>query len=763
MSTQTLMQKPIQASTTILPETVIPFSPLYVNVIVDVPLYAEFTYIYNYNCINLPQNSDLSHNANLSHDLNLSNNVNLPQIGTRVLVEFGTKQVIGFIWRTNVALESLEFDLAKLKPILHVFNDILPQDMIDMVTFVSKYYHYPIGQTLFTAIPTLLRKKKNDDVVLDKLYKKQYDNQYNNDSNNRKNQIKYNQTLPDGIKLNEIKQDDIKDIKSACVLNTEQTNIVKDIIQKLNTFYPSVLHGITGSGKTEVYLELIATVIERGLQVLVLVPEINLTPQLLKRFSTRFSVGIIYILTSNVNENNRLFGYRSAINGDAKIVIGTRLAVFTPFKSLGLIIVDEEHDQSFKQNEGLRYNARDLAVYRANYLKIPIVLGSATPSLESLYNHKLGRYYLYELHKRAVAGADLPKIQLIDLQRIAASAMPGGLSDVVIDAINDRIKQHELSLIFINRRGYAPLIRCYECGFVSRCKNCSSNMVYHNYKKSYLKCHHCGKVDSIPIKCPECGSQHLQALGNGTQKIEEAINTIFPTARIFRIDYDTTNTKDAWDTLYHKINNHEVDILVGTQMLAKGHDFPNLTLVVGLNLDSGLYSYDFRATEFLFAQLMQVAGRAGRGSKAGLVMLQTYYPRHELYQYLCRHDFSGFADYLLEKRKILQLPPYSNYALFRASHPTLTGVMKYLNYIFEIMQKIIQQNIQGKMQNEIYLYPPVPCVMQRLKNQERGQILITSINRMQLHNFLENICTKISLLKPWYGIRWHLDIDPLDL
>lgn len=643
-------------------------------------------------------------------------------IGSRVLVEFHRKKVIGFVLENDIAVANLTIDIAKLKPVLQIFSEKLSNEIIDLINFTSKYYAYPLGQTLFSAIPTAYRQP-----VTIKLSKSSVT-------------VKHEINLPKK--------------KQKLQLTEEQQQVINNIKDKFNTYHPAILYGITGSGKTEVYLELIAAVIINKKQALVLVPEINLTPQLLARFKRRFKDAIIHTLTSSSTINARTKGYLEAENGTANIIIGTRLAVFTPFKKLGLIVIDEEHDNSFKQNDGLRYNARDLAVYRAKYHNIPIILGSATPALETLYNYKLSRYTLYKLTNRAVSSSSLPVIKLIDLN---TNHVTDGVSEVVITAIEKRLKAKELSLVFINRRGYAPIVNCYDCGFIFQCNNCSTNMVFHKGETSnHLKCHHCGTIQKKINTCPKCQSQHLFAVGIGSQKVETTLMNKFPSARICRIDQDTTNSKKAWADLYNKIHNNEVDILVGTQMLAKGHDFHNITLVVGLNVDTSLYSYDFRASELLFTQLTQVSGRAGRGDLAGEVLLQTNYPKHPLFQFLLKHDFSAFANYTLKERKLLHLPPYSHYVLLRASGSDLAKTMEYLSKIVTAANKSIK--IDGVIQ-----YPVVPAIIQRLKNRERVQSLIFASDRNNLHKYISGLMAILSVNKPKLDIIWHLDIDPIEI
>ncbi len=633
--------------------------------------------------------------------------------GTRVLVSFGRKTIVGFVWDNEVT--DISINPQKIKTILEVFPEVLASDTYALINFTAKYYHYPLGQVVFGAIPKEWRQAQNIKEL------------------RQPKQKTYHEDL-------------------SVVLNDEQQNVVNQVNENLDKYYPSILFGVTGSGKTEVYLSLIENVINLDKQVLVLVPEINLTPQLLERFLGRFHDVGIHVITSHVTSRERLRGYLGATDGSIKIIIGTRLSVFTPFKNLGLIIVDEEHDHSFKQQESLRYHARDLAIYRASKNSIPIVLGSATPSLETLYNYKLEKYKLFKLSNRAVTGSILPDIRLIDLNIYKTN---DGITDIALDEIAKRLVKKELSLVFINRRGYAPSITCYQCGYVFKCNNCSTNLVYHSNTRE-LKCHHCGLSCSTPKVCTSCHSQHLQALGQGTQKIEEILAKKFVDAKIYRIDQDVLNSKSAWSELYTKIKAGEIDILVGTQILVKGHDFHNLTLVVGLNIDSSLYSYDFRASELLFTQLTQVSGRAGRGGKKGLVLLQTNYPKHELYQYLLKHDFSGFINYTMKDRRLLSLPPYTYYAMLRASGSQLSLVLEFLNTIWDRVSNTKNKNV--------LVSTPLPAIMQRLKNRERAQMLISSQNRTELHKFISNLMEIASLIKkPAHDISYQLDIDPFEM
>lgn len=636
-------------------------------------------------------------------------------IGSRVKVSFGknNKEVIGIIVNEDCVLESKETKRL-LKNIQIVYKEKLNSSTLHLLHFVSDYYHHPIGQAIFAAIP--------------KSYKQAKVINYDFKENNKNNDLESNKNI---------------------TLSNNQLQISQDIKNALGKFSVNVIYGITGSGKTEVYMEIIKEVISNKCQVLILVPEINLTPIFLERFKYKFQNYNIGIITSGISEKARLKSYIGAQTGIVDIIIGTRIAVFTQFKSIGLIVIDEEHDLSFKQNDNLRYNARDIGIIRAKIENIPIILGSATLSIETLYNYKTKNYNFYKLEQRAVSDSTLPTIKIIDMNNNNLI-----ISNEVNEAIEKRIKNNEISLVFINRRGYSPHICCYECGYLFMCKNCSVNMVYHR-SIDKLKCHYCSYQINLPNFCTKCNSQNLQIFGQGTQQIEELLFNTFKTAKILRIDQDSIGNKKNWMQIYKKIDKNEVDIIVCTQMLSKGHDFHNITLVVALNIDGGFFSYDFRALEHTFSQLIQVAGRAGRGSKAGEVFLQTKYPNHELYQYLKNYDYLGFANFILHKRKVLGLPPYSYFVIMRASSKNIDRAMGFLTKISNSSKKFKPHNIK--------LYSPIPSVLQRLKSKDRAQMLICSQDRKSLHYYLDNLISLIDSFSSKHDVSYHLDIDPLEI
>ncbi len=526
---------------------------------------------------------------------------------------------------------------------------------------------------------------------------------------------------------------------------------------------PFLLYGVTGSGKTEVYLRAVAEALHtrstRDAQVLVLVPEINLTPQLEGVFRARFLDETLVTLHSGLAEGERARHWLAAHRGEARIVLGTRLAVMASLPHLRLIVVDEEHDPSYKQQEGLRYSARDLAIWRANRLRIPVVLGSATPSLDSWNRAEQGRYVRLAMPERATPDAVLPRVSLIDMEieRKRQRVVHEGLSQPLLAAIRARLEAGEQSLLFLNRRGYAPVLNCDACGWISDCRRCSAHMVLHKPERR-LRCHHCGAESRIPHACPDCGNLDLAPLGRGTQRIEEALAEHFPEARLARIDADSTRRKGSAQALFAQVHAGEVDILIGTQMVAKGHDFRNVTLVGVVNADSALFSHDFRAAERLFAQLMQVAGRAGRAARAdgpGDVLIQTRYASHPLFASLMRHDYAGFAAQQLEERRVALLPPYTHQALLRAEARKLDDAMAFLKQAREIAATPALNDPR------ISLWDPVPMTMVRIAGTDRAQLVIESPHRGALQRFLTQWMSELRALKA--PARWHLEVDPLEI
>ncbi|MBA3696773.1 MAG: primosomal protein N', partial [Methylotenera sp.] len=538
-------------------------------------------------------------------------------------------------------------------------------------------------------------------------------------------------------------------------LNADQTHAVESIMQDAQNFRAWLLYGITGSGKTEVYIRLMQQILQnKDAQILVLVPEINLTPQLEARFRSRLPDFPLVSLHSNLSESERLHHWQLAQSGAARIVIGTRLSIFTPLPHLKLIIIDEEHDGSYKQQDSMRYHARDIAMVRAKRLNIPVILGSATPALESWYNaqskqSQTNKYSLLSLRERAVTAAKLPHIECIDKTKVN---LQHGLTPQLINALKLRLVRKEQSLLFINRRGYSPVLLCAACHWIAPCMRCSSRLVVHLGQRK-LRCHHCGHEQRIPSQCPNCGDADLHPTGHGTQRLEQTLAQLLPNARIARVDRDSISRKNALVEILDKVHNQEIDILVGTQMLAKGHDFPNLTLVGVIDTDSALHSPDFRASERLFAQLMQVAGRAGRADKAGQVIIQTQFPDHVLFNALRRQDYVAYADAMLQEREQVEFPPYVFTALLRAEANDYALVQQFLNHAFKLARDI---------DTNVMVYDPVRPQMERLKGMERGYILMQSKQRPALQHLLKNLVLNLRGKPIASKVRWAIDVDPLE-
>jgi len=542
-------------------------------------------------------------------------------------------------------------------------------------------------------------------------------------------------------------------------LTDEQREAV-EAIAGAQGFAPFLLHGVTGSGKTEVYLHALAELLAArpDAQALVLVPEINLTPQFEAAFRSRFAAlaeGSIVTMHSGLAEGERARNWLAAHTGSARIVLGTRLAILASAPQLAMIVVDEEHDPAYKQQEGLRYSARDLAVYRAKQLDIPVVLGSATPSLETWWQAEQGRYTRLTLTRRAVAEAVLPAVRLVDLEEEhrRGRASVDGLSGPLISALQSRLERGEQSLVFLNRRGYAPILSCEACGWVAGCPRCSAYAVLHKPERA-LRCHHCGWESRIPKSCPECGNVDIAPMGRGTQRVEETLASVVPGARVLRIDADSTRRKGSAQALFSDVHAGEVDILVGTQMIAKGHDFRRVTLVGVLNADTALFSHDFRASERLFAQLTQVSGRAGRAGLPGEVLIQTRYPRHALYLALSRQDYVGFANATLAERRDARLPPFVYQAMLRAEGRTLEAAIAFLEDAAAAFAPLPGAD-------RVTVYDPVPLTIVKVFNLHRAQLLLESGSRGALQSALRAWQPILRTLKG--VLRWNVEVDPLDV
>lgn len=531
-------------------------------------------------------------------------------------------------------------------------------------------------------------------------------------------------------------------------LNSAQQTAVDAIQKSRGQFQPFLLDGVTGSGKTEVYLNAIEYFLKKDQQVLVLVPEIGLTPQTLQRFRDFFAEKII-AWHSSLTEKERYNAWIAAKTGDAKIMIGTRSAIFTPFKNLGLMIVDEEHDLSYKQQDSFRYHARDLAIMRAHMNHIPIVLGSATPSLESLHNAEQNRYQYLSLPKRAGKAA-MPDVQILN---ICKKPLEQGLSPALLSEIKTHLNNGGQVMLFLNRRGFAPVLMCHECGWMAVCKRCDMRMTYHHHS-STLRCHHCDSQKKLMTHCEGCGEKSLHTIGLGTEQLEQVLANHFPDASVARIDRDSTQRKGSLEKLLDQIQNNEHQILIGTQMLAKGHHFPNVTLVAIIDADGGFFSPDFRALERMGQLLLQVSGRAGRAEKPGKVLIQTHHPDHPLLIQLLREGYKSFADSLLKERQIAFLPPYFFFALFRAEAYHARQAAGFLQQIKNIT------DVTGK---NIRILGPIPALMPKRAGRHRVQLLIQAATRSVLQRFLKDLVPAIESLPGKHRVHWSLDVDPLEI
>ena len=698
-------------------------------------------------------------------------------IGQYVKIPFGRRKMIGVICGT-----SLDSDIhpSKLKSIINVDHEIIfDKEMFKLLNFVSGYYHYPIGQTIMSVVPSRLKKNLNQLRQFELIYyaTSKLTIEFINKLPVRQLRIR---KVAEAILNKHIRQTDVMKLVSnwsecinqleayGCIkskkyepksdlvkvvkpkLNEEQKLVIETITKKQG-YQASLIFGITGSGKTEVYMQLIEHMLMMPKsQALILVPEINLTPQLENRFRNRFPNKKIVSLHSHLTDIERLDNWRNAKSGEASIIIGTRLAIFTPIPFLKIIIIDEEHDASFKQQDGLRYHARDVAMVRAKNINIPIVLGTATPSLETWHNATRVdyKYNFLKLTERAVKDASLPEIKTV----LVNDKTKNGISRLLVDSINNRLNRKEQSLIFINRRGFAPVLFCSSCSWCSECKRCSSKLVVHR-KTNRLKCHHCGHDQTMITQCPNCDNIDLHSLGSGTQKIEEVLRNFFPKASILRVDRDTTRSKKSLTLLHERMNNREIDILVGTQMLAKGHDFPFLTLVGVLDADNALYSPDYRAPEKLFSQLMQVSGRAGRAKIKGEVLIQTAFPNNPVFEGIKKHNYEIFAKTLLQEREQIGLPPFSFTAILRVES-------KQLNYSERFVKDAAKY--AESLSNKVIVYDPVRPSIERLKGYERFQLLIQTNVRKDLQKLLKQWVVYLKQYPLANRVKWSLDVDPIE-
>lgn len=699
--------------------------------------------------------------------------------GTRVLVPFRNKTVVGMVWETDIAPD---MDTARILSIQTTFLDEppLPESWRDLLSFTSRYYHYPTGQAVFAALPQGLKETRAVEMPQPPLF-------YALNEAGRaqtpplarfnKKAALWDALLSGGMTMAALKQVNAQAAKliedwaeqgwietteaakpvlrpyhgqashSEFVLNANQQKASDAIQTAFGSFQPFLLYGITGSGKTEVYFDAMAKVLAQGRQVLFLLPEINLTPQLLKRVENRFADVPTAVLHSQMAAGKRTQDYLRAMLGQAKLVIGTRLAVFTPMDDVGLIVVDEEHDGSFKQDNELRYHARDLAVWRAKQGGCPIILGSATPSLESWHKAQSGAYRLLQLTERAHTAAQLPQVDILNVGRLK---LDNGFSPQALQLLKQNFEAGGMSLVYLNRRGFAPALFCGDCGYTFGCPNCSAKMVLHQRARQ-LRCHHCDHREPIPYKCPDCGNQDLTAVGHGTQRVEETLRTFLPKAAVVRVDRDSTAHKNDWADLYRRIADNKIDILVGTQMLAKGHDFARLNLVIVLNADGSLYSADFRAPERLFAELMQVSGRAGRADKPGKVLIQTQLPEHPVFAAVKAQDYAVFAENELNERQMFAMPPFGFQTAVRADALRVADAMEFLNAAKETLAPLLPESVSQ--------FGAAPMLMVRLAERERAQIFLESPSRQDLHRAV-SLWAQVLQQNRDGKIRWSVDVDP---
>ncbi len=698
--------------------------------------------------------------------------------GIRARVPFGKRTLTGIIVGSS---QQSKLANSKLKPVNELLDTepVFEPNLLALLFWAADYYQQPIGEVLHTALPSLLRKGKFIQAPTHSVYQigqqevdentfkrapkqhKIYTLLQKNSGGLTADELNENlshwrvamRTLQEKNYVKKVELDKRihgEEIKfDNRILNLEQKNAYKEITKNLDAFKPFLLDGVTGSGKTEVYLAAANKILNKKQQVLILVPEIGLTPQIVKRIETRLGAKVT-LTHSNLNDTKRAQTWLAAKTGKAQIIVGTRSAVFLSFKSLGLIIVDEEHDLSFKQHEGFLYHARDVAMYRAKQNSIPIILGSATPSFESQHNVALGRYKKLILSKRAKE-SKLPQVKLIDLR---SKIISDGLSNELIQAIEKELAQKHQVLLFLNRRGYAPVILCQDCGWSAECTRCDSRMTYYA-KQNIIKCHHCLKQQATPELCSSCGSNNLLFLGEGTQRVENKLKELFPSTSIIRIDRDSTRKKDSLDKKLDDIHAGKHEIIIGTQMLSKGHDFPGVTLVGVLNIDQGLYSTDFRATERLAQLLIQVAGRAGRTNKQGKVLLQTYQPEHPLLNCLLQQGYTEFSRQALELRKSCFLPPYTHMVVVRARAHQQNLTQQFL---VNFKNKVTQNNIPN-----LNLLGPIPSLIERKAGMYQNQVIIMAANRGIIQQHLNTWTQMIQQHSLSKRVRWDIEVDPLEM
>jgi len=701
--------------------------------------------------------------------------------GCRVAVDFGRRNVVGLVLDLG---SNSELALEKLKPITAIIDStpLLPPPLFKLFIWAANYYQYPIGEALFTALPVLLRKGKLPPAqtalhwtlselgyglgpdslnrapkqkALIKLIQNHSGALAESEilalfSRSIINQLQQ-KALIKSVEIKPVEDSPTDDIlKQASLTLDKQQQAALDSID-LHSFNCYLLDGVTSSGKTEIYLQSIEKTLRYGRQSIVLIPEISLTPQTEKRFRDRFNVPVV-TLHSGLTDNQRLKAWEQARLGQAKIILGTRSAIFTPLKKPGLIVLDEEHDQSYKQQEGFRYSARDLAVIRGQQENIPVILGSATPSLESLNNCAQGRYVHLLLNSRA-GNAVAPDWNLVDLR---SESVECGIAGSTLEAIGRTLKAQQQVLVFLNRRGFAPALLCHYCGWTAQCTDCDTKLTVHR-ARGRLICHHCDYQQRQPNRCPQCKSQQLMATGDGTERSEDYLQKHFPQHRVIRVDRDSTRKKGAMQQFFDTADSGKPCILIGTQMLAKGHHFANVTLVAILDADSGLLSADFRGHERMGQLLTQVAGRSGRGEAPGQVLVQTHQPQHPLLDMLISQDYRYTAKQLLAQRKNLQLPPFKAMALLRAESTRAQQAHEFLCMARSVAEQLIVAY------SGVELLGPLPALMEKRAGRYRYIVQIEAENRAALQELLKALASQLDTQKKFSEVRWSLDVDPQEL
>ncbi len=701
--------------------------------------------------------------------------------GTRVLVPFGRRHRVGIVLET---VPRPAVAAHRIRPIVRLLDSgpAYSEALFDTLWWAAEYYHHPVGEVLFAALPPPLRTERP--------LRPRIPMQFHLTARGRDGDLESLQRAPLQQAIVKTLREDarpylagefaplsrswrpavsalvekgwVQPIPALTVTRTardrapspsltpHQRTAADALIAALGGYRCFLLHGVTGSGKTEVYLRVVEACLARAQQALVMVPEIALTPQLVERFRNRVGAPVA-VLHSGIGDAERHRIWWSARNGETRVVLGTRSAVFTPFSDLGAIVVDEEHDPSYKQQDGFRYHARDLAIFRARRENTPIVLGSATPSLETLANVAHHRFHLLELPER-VAGARLPEVHILDLR---GTTGVGGLAAPLVRRMSAAMKHGEQSLIYLNRRGFAPVLLCTQCRWIASCERCDARLTFHKRDRE-LRCHHCGRRSRAPEQCPACAASDLESIGEGTQRIEETLNETFAGACIVRVDRDSVRSRERLTQTLTQVNSGAADILVGTQLLGKGHDFPQVTTVGVVNADQGLFSVDFRALEHLFQRVMQVAGRAGRARKPGVVLVQTRYPDHPYWKFLKRHDYRAFANAALAERRAAHCPPYTHFALVRSESVNPKDGFRFL-------RAARRAGADLAAQVGIRLMDVVASPMEKRAGRYRAQLLVAGDHRKPLHAFLSTWIARIEVLKPARRVRWSVDVDPMDM